>query len=101
MDNGRKWKPNGNKTLGKPTNHPTQAHIKGDNGKQGKIRRREGGHTIQETSRGWETRGNKGQQNLAKVDTPSKTGRQEETRPREGGHTKAEAPSKTNTHVGR
>jgi hypothetical protein len=98
VDNGRKWKTNGDKTLGKPTNHPTQAHIKGDNGKQGEIRRREGGHTIQETSR---EMGNKGKQDLAKVDTPSKTGRQEETRPREGGHTKAEAPSKTDTHVGR
>ena len=100
MDNGRKWKTNGDKTLGKPTNHPTQVHIKGDNGRQGQIRRREDGHTIQQS----ETRGemgDKGKQDLAKVDTPSKIGRQEEIRPREDGHTKAEAPSKTDTHVGR
>ena len=53
---------------------------------------------MQETRR---EMGNKGKQDLAKVDTPSKTGRQEETRPREGGHTKAKAPSKTDTHIGR
>ena len=45
--------------------------------------------------------GDKGKQDLGKADTPSNTGRQEETRPREGGHTKAEAPSKTGTHVRR
>ena len=45
--------------------------------------------------------GDKGKQDLGKADTPSNTDRQEETRPREGGHTKAEAPSKTGTHVGR
>ena len=72
----------------------------GLNGREGETRRREGGHTIQQR----ETRremGEKGKQDLGKADTPSNTGRQEETRPREGGHAKAEAPSKTGTHVRR
>jgi len=68
--NGRKKR--GNKTSGRRSHHPTQAHVWANNGRQ------------------WEaigSMGDKGRQELGKVDTPSNTGRQGETRPREGIHT--------------
>ena len=61
----------GDKNSGRRTHHPTQAHMWGDNERQGEAwetRPREGGHTIQQRHTCGETR-------------------QGETRPREGGHT--------------
>ena len=80
----------GDKTSGRQTHRPTQAHVWGDNGREwrtmgangrpGETRPREGGHAIQEReTRRWETmEDDKGRQDLGKADTPS---------PREGGHT--------------
>jgi len=72
-DNGRQWGAMGDKTSGRRTHHPTQAHMWGDNGKH------------------WETREI---QDIEKVNTSSNTGthvgRQRETsetRSRERGHT--------------
>ena len=54
---GDKWnRARGDKTLGRRTHHPTQAHIRGDNWRQ------------------WETMGDNGRQDLGKADTPSNTG---------------------------
>ena len=68
-DNGRQ----GDKTSGRGTHHPTQAHMWGDNGRQGETRPREGGHTIQHRHTCGETMGDKGRQDLGKADTPSNT----------------------------
>jgi len=64
---GRQWETKGNKTSGRRTQHPTQAHAWGDNGRR---------------------------QDLGKADTPSNTGTHAgtmgdnlETRRREVGHT--------------
>ena len=101
----------GDKSLGRRTHHPTQAHMWGDNRRQGEIRLREGGRAIQQKE-ARETMENKGRQDCGKMgascnnkaDTLSKhyqpqrhtflgrrgvgdTGRQCGTRPREGGHT--------------
>ena len=108
----------GDKTSGRRTHHPTQAHMRGDNGRQGetsgdKTSGRRAHHPTQ--AHMW---GDKGRQDLRKADTPSNTGthvgRQRGTRPREGGHTiqhrhicedtrggKTDTPSNTRTHVGR
>jgi len=65
---GRHW---GDKTSGRRTHLPTQAHMC-HNGRQAETRLREGGHTIQHRHTCGETMGDKG--------------RQGETRPWEGGH---------------
>jgi len=41
---GRRWETRGDKASGRRTHHPTQAHMWGDNGRQGETRPREGGH---------------------------------------------------------
>ena len=76
---GKQWRTRRDKTLGRGAHHPTQAHVWGDNGRQGGTRRREtnplGRRTHHPTQthivrRQWEVRGDEG--------------RQGETRPREG-----------------
>ena len=61
------------KTSGRRTNHPTQAYMWGDNGRQGETRPREGGHTIQHRHTCGGTMGDKGRQDPVKGDTPSNT----------------------------
>ena len=66
---GKQWERRGDKTLGRGTHHPTQAHMWGDSGRH------------------WQTR-----ERPEKADIPAQAhmwgdnGRQTETRPREGGH---------------
>ena len=45
-DNGRQLETSRDKTSGRPTRHPRQAHMCGDNGRQAEARPREGGHSI-------------------------------------------------------
>ena len=77
------------KTLGMRANHPTQAHMREDNGRQRQSR--EGGRTIQHRHTCGETMGDKGRKDFGKADTPSNKGKQEgkqwETRPQKRGHT--------------
>jgi len=61
------------KTSGRRTNHPTQAYMWGDNGRQGETRPREGGHTIQRRHTCGGTMGDKGRQDPVTGDTPSNT----------------------------
>ena len=85
-DNGKQWETNRDKTSGRPTHHPRQAHMRGDNGRQdrGKVDTASNGHICGVTM------GDKNRQ------TMRDNGRQGETRPREGGHT-----INTGTHLGR
>jgi len=97
-DNWRQWE-----TMGNNWRQPeTRIDKKGDNGRQGETRPREGGHTIQHRHTCGETMGENGEQwgtmgdqgrHLEKAGTPSKQGKQEgrwetigETRPWKGGH---------------
>ena len=75
---GRQWETMGDKTSGRRTHHPTQAHIQKNNGRK------------------WETMGDNGRPGETrprKAGTPFKKAkrdigrRQGETRPWEGGHT--------------
>ena len=70
---GRHWETRGDKTLGRRTQHPTQAHMWGDNGRQAETRPWEGGRSIQHGHTCGKTMGDKRKQG--------------ETRPGEGGHT--------------
>ena len=85
-NNGSQWETNRDKTSGRPTHHPRQAYMRGDNGRQdrGKVDTASNGHTCGVTM------GDKNRQ------TMRDNGRQGETRPREGGHT-----INTGTHLGR
>ena len=71
------WETRGDKTLGRQTQHPIQAHMWGDNGRQGETRPREGGHIIQRRHTCGETRGDKWRQDLGKCgETIGDKGRQ-------------------------
>ena len=90
---GRQWETRGDKTLGRGAHHPTQAHMRGDNGRQKETRPREGGSG--------ETMGDKGGQGLLKADLVQ-VGDTIQHR-RLCGETMGgdEEPSSTGTHVGR
>ena len=59
------------KTSGRRTHQPTQAHMWGDNGRQAETRPREGRRTIQDRHTCVETMGDKGRQDRGKADTAS------------------------------
>jgi len=86
------------KTLGRRANHPTQAHMREDNGRQRQSR--EGGRTIQHRHTCGETMGDKGRKDFGKADAPSNKGKQEGNNGRQDlGN--AETPSNTGTHAER
>ena len=78
---GRLWETSGGKTSGRRTHHPTQAHMwRKKETREGKTSGRRShntgthvGHTCGKTI--WETRGDKGGQDLGKADAPSNKGK--------------------------
>ena len=89
------------KTSGRRTHQPTQAHMWGDNGRQAETRPREGRRTIQDRHTCVETMGDKGRQDRGKADTASNGHTCGETMKTYEDPLKAEPPSNTGTHVGR
>ena len=74
---GGQWETRGYKTSGKRTRHPTQAHMWGDNGRQGRDQRRQ---TYHHRLTCGETMGNKkGTQDVGKADRGTRVWRQWET----------------------
>ena len=76
---GKQWETKGDKTSGRRAQHPTQAHVWGDNGRHGETRPLEGGydpsrrHHPTQAPIG-ETMGDNGETRPRKTDTPSSTG---------------------------
>ena len=72
-DNERQGEAWGDKISGRRTHHPTEAHMWGDETRGDKTSGRRTHHPTQAHMWGDETRGEKGRQYLGKADTPSNT----------------------------
>ena len=78
---GRQWETNGDKTSGRRAQHPTQAHVWGDNGGQGLLKADmiQGGDTIQHRHQCGETMGDKTSEGGHTIQHRHTCGRQWET----------------------